>query len=212
MIGDLMEQVKTGTTTLGLICKDGAILAADNRATAGHFIARKDVEKVVQINNNIVVTTAGSVSDIQMLVKLFRAELKLKSLKTNRTITVKEAANFAARICYENARQYFPSITHLLVGGFDTTGAKIYEVDIDGAMLDVKDYVSTGSGSILVYGLLENSYKDSITVKDGEDLAVKAISSAMQRDSGSGNGITVVAIVKDSIKKTIQKKVSGNLI
>jgi len=207
-----MEQIKTGTTTLGLVCKDGVILAADNRATAGHFIARKDVEKVVQINDNIAVTTAGSVSDIQMFIKLFRAELKLKSMKTNRVVNVKEASNFAARLCYENARQYFPTMTHLLIGGFDNTGAKIYEVDIDGCMLDVKDYVSTGSGSILVYGVLENVYKESMTVKEAEDLAVKSISAAMQRDSGSGNGITVMVITKDTLKKTVQKKVSGNFV
>ncbi|MGV8086145.1 MAG: proteasome subunit beta [Candidatus Woesearchaeota archaeon] len=207
-----MEQIKTGTTTLGLVCKDGAILAADNRATAGHFIARKDVEKVVAINDNIAVTTAGSVSDIQMFVKLFRAELKLKSIKTGRIVTVKEAANFAARICYDNARQYFPSMAHLIVAGFDNTGSKIYEVDIDGCMLDVKDYVSTGSGSILVYGILENSYKDNIGVKEGEELAVKAISSAIQRDSGSGNGIDVLVITKTGMKKSVTKKVSGNLI
>ena len=207
-----MEQIKTGTTTLGLVCKDGAILAADNRATAGHFIARKDVEKVVVINDNIAVTTAGSVSDIQMFVKLFRAELKLKAIKTGRIVNVKEAANFAARICYDNARQYFPSMTHLLIGGFDSVGSRIFEVDIDGCMLDVKDYVSTGSGSVLVYGILENSYKDSITVKDGEELAVKAISAAMQRDSGSGNGIDVLAITKNGMRKNVQKRVSGNLI
>ncbi len=207
-----MEQVKTGTTTLGLICKDGVVLAADNRATAGHFIARKDMEKVVLINDNIAVTTAGSVSDIQMFVKLFRAELKLKSMKTGRTVTVKEAANFAARICYENARQYFPSMAHLLVGGFDNNGSKLYEVDIDGCMLDVKDYVSTGSGSILVYGLLENMYKDTITVKEGEELAVKSISAAMQRDSGSGNGLMVMTITKEGIRKSVQKKVSGNFM
>jgi proteasome beta subunit len=207
-----MEQIQTGTTTLGIICKDGAVLAADNRATAGHFIARKDVEKVVQINDNIAVTTAGSVSDIQMFVKLFRAELKLKSMKSGRTVNVKEAANFAARISYDNARQYFPSMTHLLIGGYDSVGARVYEVDIDGCILDVKDYVSTGSGSVLVYGILENVYKDTLTVKDAEDLAVKAVSAAMQRDSGSGNGIDVLTITKNGLKKNVQKRVSGNLI
>jgi proteasome beta subunit len=206
------QQVKTGTTTLGLVCKDGVILASDNRVTAGHFIARKDFDKVIQINDNIAVTVAGSVSDIQMFIKLFRAELKLKVMKTNRLVSIKEASNFAARICYENARQYFPSIAHLLIGGFDNTGTKIYEVDTDGSMLDVKDYVSTGSGSILVYGILENVYKDTLSVKEAEDLAVKSISAAMQRDSGSGNGVSVMVITKDNIRKTVQKKVSGNFV
>jgi len=207
-----MDTMKTGTTTLGLICKDGIVLASDNRITAGSFIAGKDFEKVIPINNNIVVTVAGSVSDAQMFVKLFRAELKLKGMKADRLISVKEAANFAARIGYENARSYFPSIAHLLVGGFDNTGTKIYEVDIDGAILEVKDYVSTGSGSTMVYGILESSYKESITTKEGEDIAIKSISAAMQRDSASGGGVSVVVVTKGSIKKTVQKKVSGNFV
>jgi proteasome beta subunit len=210
--GDYMEQIKTGTTTLGLVCKDAVILGADNRITAGSFIAGKDFDKVIQINENIAVTVAGSVSDIQMFVKMFRAELKLKSMKTNRTINVKEAANFAARISYENARSYFPSIAHLLIGGYDNTGPRVYEVHMDGCILDIKEYVSTGSGSIIVYGVLENSYKENMSVKDAEDLAVKAIGAAMQRDSGSGNGLIVMTITKGSIKKTVQKKVSGNLV
>ena len=211
-VGDGMEQIKTGTTTLGLICKDAIILAADNRITAGSFIAGKDFEKVIQINDNIAVTVAGSVSDIQVFVKMFRAELKLKSMKTNRDITVKEAANFASRICYENARTYFPSMAHMLIGGYDNTGLKIYDIEMDGCILDIKEYVSTGSGSIIVYGVLENSYKENMSAKEGEELALKAISAAMQRDSGSGNGIIVLTITKGAIRKTSQKKVSGNLV
>jgi proteasome beta subunit len=207
-----MEQIKTGTTTVGVICKDGVILAADNRATAGHFIARKDMDKVIIINDNIAVTVAGSVSDIQMFVKLFKAELKLKAMRVGRVVNVKEAANYAARICYENARQYFPSMAHLLVGGFDNTGTKIYEVDIDGCMLEVKDYVSTGSGSRFSYGVLESSYKEGLSVKEGEELVVKAISTSIQRDSGSGNGMSYLTITKDGMKKIVQKKVNGTLM
>jgi proteasome beta subunit len=201
-----MEGLKTGTTTLGIVCKDGIVIAADKRATAGGFIAQKDVDKVIQINENLAITTAGSVSDIQLFIKLFRAELKLKNIKTNRANTIKECANLAARMIYESARQYFPSLAHILLAGFDKQGTHLYELYPDGSMSEVKDYVSSGSGSPMVFGVLEHSYKDSLTVKDGEDLAVKSISASMQRDSFSGNGIDVMVVSKDSIKKTVQKK------
>ncbi|GIU69506.1 MAG: hypothetical protein KatS3mg002_0742 [Candidatus Woesearchaeota archaeon] len=109
------QGLKTGTTTLGIVCKDGIVIAADKRATAGNFIAAKDVDKVVQINENLAITTAGSVSDIQLFIKLLRAELKLKNIKTNRVNTVKEAANLASRMVYEGARQYFPSMAHFFI-------------------------------------------------------------------------------------------------
>jgi proteasome beta subunit len=204
-----MEGVKTGTTTLGIVCKDGVVLAADKRAPAGGFIVQKDVDKVIQINENLAITTAGSVSDIQLFIKLFRAELKLRNIKSSRANTIKECANLAARMVYESARQYFPSIAHILLAGFDKQGTHLYELYADGSLNEVKDYVSSGSGSPMVYGILENSFKDSVSVKDAEDLAVKAISASMQRDSFSGNGIDVMVISRDSIRKTVQKKVSG---
>ena len=75
------KQLKTGTTTLSLMCKDGIVIAADKRATAGNFIASKKIDKIIKITDDIVVTTAGTVSDIQLVTKIIRAELKLKSLK-----------------------------------------------------------------------------------------------------------------------------------
>ena len=199
--------LKTGTTTLGIVCKDGIVLAADKRATAGNFIAAKDVDKVVQINDNLAITTAGSVSDIQLFIKLLRAELKLKNIKTNRVPTIKEAANLSARMVYEGARQYFPSMAHFLLAGFDNTGTHLYEIYPDGSMSEIKDFISSGSGSPMVFGILESTYKENITTKEAEELALKSISASMQRDAGSGNGIDVMVITKDSIKKTIQKKV-----
>jgi len=204
-----MEDVKTGTTTLGMVCKDGIILAADKRATAGGFIASKDVDKVVMVSDSIAITTAGSVSEIQLFIKLLRAELKLKNIKTNRINTVKEAANISSRMVYETARQYFSGVTHFLMAGYDKQGIHLYEIYPDGTLVEVKDYVSSGSGSPLVYGIFEHTYKDAITIKEGEELAVKAISASMQRDSYSGNGIDVMVITKDNIKKTVQKKVTS---
>ena len=202
-----MEGLKTGTTTLGIVCKDGIVLAADKRATAGGFIAQKDVEKIVLINESLALTTAGSVSDVQIFIKLLRAELKLRNIKTNRSHTIKEAVNLAARMVYESARQYFPSMTHFLIAGYDKQGTHLYEVYADGSMSEVKDYISSGSGSPMVFGILENSYKDTLTVKEAEDLAIRSVSASMQRDSFSGNGIDVMVVTKDSIKRTSQKKV-----
>ena len=39
------KQVNTGTTTIGLVCSDGLILAADKRATSGYLISYKKFEK-----------------------------------------------------------------------------------------------------------------------------------------------------------------------
>ena len=126
--------------------------------------------------------------------------------------TVKESANLCARMIYQTARQYFGGIAHIIMGGFDKYGFHVYDLYPDGSINEIKEYISSGSGSIIVFGVLESTYKDSITVKEAEDLALKCISASMQRDAGSGNGVDVMTITKDGIKKTVQKKVSGILV
>jgi proteasome beta subunit len=207
-----MEQIKTGTTTLGLVCKDGIVLAADKRTTGGNFIVRKDSDKITQVTDNMAITTAGTVSDIQMFIKLFKAELKLRNIRNGRVNSVKESANLAARMMYDSARQYFPSMTQVLLGGYDNTGMRLFTIEPDGASLEFKDYFSTGSGSIVVFGVLESNYKENMTIKEGEELAIKAVSAAIQRDNASGNGIDIVTITKDGVKKTVQKKINNVLV
>src|SRR3989344_154417 len=98
------EELQKGTTTVGIVCKDAVVLAADKRATAG-FVVNKRTQKIHQINDRMAVTMAGLVSDAQLLVKLIRAEIKLKDLQTLRKTNVKEAANLLAGMLYNNLRK-----------------------------------------------------------------------------------------------------------
>ena len=204
------KQLKTGTTTLSLMCKDGIVIAADKRATAGNFIASKKIDKIIKITDDIVVTTAGTVSDIQLVTKIIRAELKLKSLKTGKLNTVKEAVNLLSGIVYNNIRRYsiITAISHFIVSGRDDTGYHVYDLSPDGAMDKIDDFVSSGSGSILVYGLLEQAYKKDMTVKEGIVLAEKCINTAISRDSASGNGMDVYTITDEGVNKILTKKVN----
>lgn len=208
-----MEKMKTGTTTVGLVCKDGIVLAADKRTTlGGQFVVRKDADKITQITDNMAITTAGSVSDIQMVIKLLKAELKLRNIRNGRNTTVKETASLLSRLMYDSARQYVPSMAQVLLGGFDIKGPQLAVIDPDGATLELKDYFTTGSGSQMVFGVLENSFKEGMTIKEGEDLAVKAVFAAIQRDAASGNGVDVMIITKDGVKRSVQKKINNNFI
>ena len=207
------KQLKTGTTTLGLVCKDGVVLAADKRATAGYFVASKKVEKIIKITDDLAVTIAGTVSDIQLLVKLIKAELKLKIIRTGKPTTVKEAVNLLSGIVYNNIRKFslIPGISHFIVGGKDVEGYHIYDLSPDGAIEQIDEFVSSGSGSILVYGLLEQAYKKGMTIKEGIELAEKCINSAISRDIASGNGMDIVTITSAGVKKIITKKVDMTL-
>ncbi len=203
------EVLNTGTTTVGLMCKDCVVLAADKRATAGNFIASKNVNKVIPINNRMALTMSGVVSDLQLLIKLLKAELKLKSIRVDREPSVKEAANLLTNIVYNNVRKFsaIPGITHFLLGGFDNS-TQLYDLYADGSITEIDDFVSSGSGSVIAYGVLESSYKKDLNEAEGVELAIKSVNAAMQRDSASGEGIDVYVINKAGIRKAASKKVN----
>ncbi len=207
------RELKTGTTTIGLVCKDGLVLAADKRATSGYLIAWKKFDKVISITNTIAVTVAGTVSDVQLLVKYLKAELKLKDLRTGRETTVKEAASLLTNFIYNNIRKFsiIPGISHFIVGGVDSTGFHLYDLSPDGSIVEIDDYISSGSGSVMVFGVLETLYKKGLTVEEGVKLAAKGINAAVQRDIASGNGIDIVTITKDGVKKVFSKEIESRI-
>ncbi len=202
------ERLKTGTTTLGIVCKDGVVLAADKRATAGNMIVDKKAEKVHLISDDLAVTIAGTVSDAQLIIKLIKAELKLKEVRTYKKPSVKEAANLLGGMLYNNIRRMsmLPGIAHFLLAGKDVDGVHLYDLFPDGSVTKVTDFISSGSGSVFAYGVLETQYKPDITTNEAVNLAVKAVNTALQRDSASGNGIDVVVINSKEVKKVLQKE------
>ena len=143
------DVMKTGTTTVGLISKEGIVLAADKRATAGNFIAGKSFDKIYKIDDFIAITIAGMVSDAQLLTKIIKAELKLKKVRTDVEVTVKEAANLLASLSYSNIRKMsmVPGLVGFLVAGKDKTGFNLYAIDVAGGITKEEKFTADGSGS-----------------------------------------------------------------
>ncbi len=202
-------RLKTGTTTVGLLCKEAVVLAADMRATAGNLIVDKRVDKVVPVTERIAVTTSGSVSDLQLLLKYLKAELKLKRIQTGRGVTVKESAHLLSAWVYTILRSQM-GVCHFVLGGYDTE-AKLYDIYPDGSLTEVNDFVASGSGSVIAYGLLEDQYKEGMTIEQGVQLALKAVNAALQRDSASGNGINIFVITKEGVRKELTKTLATSL-
>jgi len=203
------QQLKTGTTTIAMVCKDGIVLAADRRATAGSFIIDKNITKIHEISDNMVLTMAGSVSDVQLLVKFIKAELRLKKVRSRRDMTVKETANLLAGMVYSNIRRFsvIPGISQFLLGGKDSEGMHVFDIFPDGSITEVSDYVSSGSGSVMAYGVLETLYNKNIGVDEGIKIAAKSLNAAIQRDSASGSGFDIVTVTPKGIKRVVGKQI-----
>ncbi len=208
----MTETLKTGTTILGMVCKNGVIIAADRRTTAGIIVGKKS-RKIDKIWDNMVIAHAGQVSDAQLFTKLIKAELKLKSIQTGRDPTVEETAHLIAGLLYQGIRQMsmVPSVVTMLLGGKDSEGDHVYHLGIDGSVMEHDDYFSEGSGSVFALGVLESHYKPNMSIEEGVKLAVKAVNAAIQRDPGSGNGVDVITITEKGVETAFEKQLDVNL-
>lgn len=196
-----LEVKKTGTTTVGLVCRDGVVLAAEKKSTMGYLIASKESEKILPVDEHIAITTAGVSGDAQSLARYLRAELKLFSLQNSRKISVKGAATLLANILQGN--KFYPFYVQIILAGYDESGPIIYSLDAIGGTEEEKKFFSTGSGSPFALGVLEDSYKEGLSADDGSKIAVRAIRAAIERDIASGGkAIDVAVINKSGIKFT----------
>ena len=189
------QEAMTGTTTVGLIFAGGVILATEKRATMGYMIASKRAKKVYQIADRIGMTIAGGVGDAQQLARIITVECNLYQIRRSRAITVGAASTLLSN--YLNQNRYFPYYVQLLVGGIDEHGPSVYSVDAMGGATKEEDIVSTGSGSPMAYGVLEDRYRPDMSEEEATESAVRALKSVMKRDAGSGEGIHVVIITKE---------------
>ena len=182
--------VKTGTSTIGITFNGGVVVGADHRATMGHFVANKSVQKLFKIGDNLALTTAGLVGHAQSLARTLSAEVSLYELKRGDQMTVKGAATLTANILSGR-----PHWVQLLIVGVDSDGGNVYSIDSAGGSIP-DEYCATGSGSPYMYGVLEDQYKSGMNEKEALKVAAKALLASAQRDAASGNGMDLAVITQ----------------
>ena len=198
------KDLKKGTTTLGLVCNEGIVMATEMRATMGNLIGHKTTQKLFKISDNMGLTVAGLVGDAQMLARWLSAEVKLYELKHGTQMSLRAASTLMANIM--NGRRYMPFWVQLLLGGTDSEGSHIYSLDAAGGSIPDK-FQTTGSGSPFVYGVLEDRFKENMSVNEGKKLGVRALTAAMKRDSASGDGISMCVIDSTGFQKVTPEEI-----
>jgi proteasome beta subunit len=192
------QLVLKGTTTIGVVCKDGVILASDTRVTMGFYVAHKFGKKVYKIDDHLGMTIAGTVADAQRVVDILTANAQLYKINLNRPMPVSSAARLVANLLF--SARYLPLATQVLVGGIDDTGPHVYNLDPFGSLMEEKS-VSTGSGSPLAYGILEDKYREDMTITELLPTIVTAVNAAMKRDVASGNSYNITVIDKNGYRE-----------
>ena len=211
----IAEHIKKGTTTCALTCKDGVVLAADTRASAGYFIADRHAMKIHKIDRHLGMTMAGGVADAQNLVDIMRYNANIYRLTNKKLMPVKSAARLCSNVLFN--QRYFPYYVQLIIAGLDNSrsngkdrdndnnndnakGGQIYNIDLFGSLTSEK-FISTGSGSPVAYGYLESEFKEDLSVNDAYKIAIQAIAAAIRRNAGTGDNINAVIIDKDGYRE-----------
>jgi len=185
-----------GATTIGVVCADGVILASEKRVTYGYLVVSKGVKKVFKITDQIGAACAGLVGDMQMLTREVEAQASLFSMDVGRKISVRSAAKLMSVILFN--RRYAPLITQTIVGGLDEEGPSLYVLDVLGSLIPDK-YAVVGSGTEIAIGVLEEGYKEGLSIEEAKALVTRAVKSAISRDAMSGDGIDFLIITKEGI-------------
>jgi proteasome beta subunit len=189
------QKMKTGTTTVGLACKDVVVLGTDKRASMAYFVSSKTAKKLHKIQDHIYMTIAGSVADAQYLVDVLRAETSIYQLEMERKIKVKSAAQMLSNILFQN--KMFPYQVGLILGGVsEEEGPMVIDVGAYGSLLPEK-FVAVGSGQNFSLGVLEAKYKENLSDEEGKEIVKAAVRSSIIRDMASGNGIDIAIIKRE---------------
>lgn len=196
-----------GTTTVGIVCENSVVLATERRATMGNFIASKTAKKIYQVDELVGMTVAGSVGDAQQIVRIMSVESHLYKMRRKEPMTIKGTTTLLSNIL--SGQRYYPLMVQLLVGGVDKNGPAIFSLDALGGSIRENKAVSTGSGSPMAYGVLEDRYIDNMPLEEGIELAIRALHNAMKRDAASGNAIDVVTITPEKFTRMDETEVEA---
>ncbi len=197
MSNNVEEKILHGTTTVGIKAKDEVVLCADMRASAGYFIANNNTMKIQKIDDHAGMTMAGGVADAQNITDILKYHANLHRIQKQVPIPIKSLTRLTSLIFQQN--RGYPFIADILVGGYDKQGPALYNIDMFGSA-EEKTYVTTGSGSPVAYGLLEEEYHKDISVEDAKVLALRAVKAAITRNIGTGDGINISIIDKNGFR------------
>jgi proteasome beta subunit len=187
-----------GATTIGMVCKDGVLLASERRYSYGTFVMSKGAKKVFSITDNIGVACAGVVGDMQVLTREARAYMNIYQYERDRSGTVKNTAKLVANLL--SSRRMFPYLAETIIAGVSDGKPDLYVLDPIGSVLSDK-FAVVGTGAQIAIGVLESEYSEGLSVDEGKPLLLRAVRAAMARDISSGDGVDLMVITERGIKE-----------
>ncbi len=167
------EAVKRGTTALGIIYKDGVMLAIDKNIES-KLLKGESIEKIFKIDDHITIATSGLIADARRLIDDARVTAQQEKYTYDEPIDVEVLTRELCDLkqAYTQFGGARPFGAALLIIGIDDTGKHLFETDPSGAFREL--YASSiGSGKKEADEILEKEYTPDISKEDAIALALK---------------------------------------
>ena len=202
------EAVKRGTTSLGIVSKDGVVLIVDKR-TVSRLVVAKSIEKIFQIDDHIGAATSGLVTDARVLVERARVDSQINKITYNEPITVEALAKGISDLkrAYTQNGGVRPFGTALIIGGVNGDEARLFETDPSGALIEYKA-TAIGSGVQAAMDVFEERYEEDLSLSEAIDLGLDALYEATDGKTNNTNvEIAVIEIATQQYRKLEDEEV-----
>ena len=188
------EAVKRGTTSIGIKCSEGIVLAVDKRTTS-NLVEATSIEKIFKIDEHIGAATSGLVADARALVERARLEAQINKITYSEPIRVD---SLSKKLCdmlqmYTQNGGVRPFGSALIIGGVYNGDCKLFETDPSGALIEYKA-TAIGSGRSAAMDIFEDQYKDDMNLNEAINLALTAINEATEHETTANN--VEIAVIK----------------
>lgn len=177
------------TTCLALTYEGGVVMAGDRRATAGHLISTRSVEKVVQADELSGVAIAGTAGPAMEMIKLFQLQLEYYEKVEGQALSLEGKANQLSMMVRSNLPAAMQGLAVVpLFAGFDTLAGRgrLWDFDVTGGRYEERDFVAVGSGAMLASTVLRVGWRKSLPRSAAVDLAARALWEASDADTATG--------------------------
>ncbi|XP_041932351.1 proteasome subunit beta type-9 [Alosa sapidissima] len=186
----LSEEVKTGTTIIGVEFDGGIVLGSDSRVSAGASVVNRVMNKLSLLHDKIYCALSGSAADAQTIAEIVNYQLDVHSVELGEDPLVRSAATLVKNISYKYKEELS---AHLIVAGWDLRGGGQVYVTLNG-LLSRQPFAVGGSGSSYIYGFVDAEYRKGMSRRESQEFVVNALTLAMSRDGSSGGVAYLVTI------------------
>jgi len=189
--GDVGEvfQLAHGTTVVAIRYGEGALIAGDRRATAGHLISHRSIEKVFQADRHSGVAIAGAAGPAIEMVRLFQLQLEHYEKVEGNALSLEGKANQLSQMIRNNLPAAMQGLAVVpIFAGYDTKRdeGRLFQYDVTGGRYEEQDFATSGSGSLHAGTVVKIQYRDDLDRDTVIDLAIEALFQAADEDSASG--------------------------